>query len=437
MTTIEDLRAVLPNTAAVNKQGHLEIAGCDTVELTERFGTPLFVFCERTFIDRASSFRAAFDGAIIYYAAKAFLSKAICRLAEQQGLNLDVASGGELFTALSAGFPASRMVMHGNNKLDSELTTAVVAGIGRIAVDNLEDIDRIGGLARRQGRRQSVFLRVTPGVTADTHIHIRTGHLESKFGLPIMGGAARQAIVKANAHPDLELVGLHAHIGSNIFSPAPFQQTIEVLFGFLAELKADFGLEFPELNLGGGFGVPFVADDRPFDVKALGELVVSTARKAAEAHGVVIPKLSFEPGRWLISNAMVTLYSVGTIKHSSEDLIFVSVDGGMSDNIRPALYQARYAAILANKAAEDADLIVTLAGMHCESGDLLADAVSLPGSVKRGDLVAMPATGAYTYAMASNYNRKPRPAVVTVGDGEARLMIRRETYEDLVRLESQ
>lgn len=437
MTPAEELRAALPNTAEVDKQGHLVIGGCDTVALAERFGTPLFVFCEQTFTDRAGSIRASFAGATIYYAAKAFLSKAICRLAEREGLSLDVASGGELFTALNAGFPAARMILHGNNKLDSELNMAVEAGIGRIAVDNLEEIERIGSLARDAGRRQPVLMRVTPGVTADTHAHVRTGHHESKFGLPIQGGMAREAIIRANAHPDLELMGLHAHIGSNIFSPDPFQETIEVLFGFLAEIQAAFGLEFPELNLGGGFGVPVVAGDVPFDVKTLGDLVLATARKAAESNGVALPRLCFEPGRWLVSNAMVTLYSVGSIKKTAEDLTFVSVDGGMSDNIRPALYQARYGAILANKANEESEFFVTLAGMHCESGDLLAEGLELPSSVSRGDLIAMPATGAYAYSMASNYNRKPRPAVVTVRDGEARLMIRRETYEDLVRLEAE
>jgi diaminopimelate decarboxylase len=437
VTPAEELRAALPSTAEVDERGHLLIGGCDTVALAERFGTPLFVFCERTFADRAGAMREAFAGATIYYAAKAFLSKAICRLVEREGLSLDVASGGELFTALDAGFPAARMILHGNNKLDSELKMAVDAGIGRIAVDNLEEIERIGALAREAGRRQPVFLRVTPGVTADTHAHIQTGHHESKFGLPIKTGMAREAIVRANASPDLQVVGLHAHIGSNIFSPDPFQETIEVLFGFLAGIKGEFGLEYPELNLGGGFGVPFVAGDVPFDVKVLGELVLSTARKAAESNGVALPRLSFEPGRWLVGNTMVTLYSVGAIKQTSDDLTFVSVDGGMSDNIRPALYQARYGAIVANRANDEADFNVTLAGMHCESGDLLAEGVALPRSIARGDLIAMPATGAYAYSMSSNYNRKPRPAVVTVAEGEARLMIRRETYEDLVRLEAE
>ncbi len=356
---------------------------------------------------------------------------------EQEGLGLDVASGGEMFTALAAGFPAARMVMHGNNKLDSELHEAIDAGIGHIAVDNLEEIERIGDIARAAGRKQPVFLRVTPGVEADTHSHIQTGHHESKFGLPIQGGVAREAILRANASPDLELRGLHAHIGSNIFDAEPFQETIEVLFGFLAEIKAEFGLEFPELNLGGGFGVPFIAGDRLFDPMMLADLALSTAQKAAESNGVTLPQLCFEPGRWLISNAMLTLYSVGSIKETSEELTFVSVDGGMSDNIRPALYQARYSAILANKAEEVAGFPVTLAGMHCESGDVLIEGVLIPRSVIRGDIIAVPATGAYTYSMASNYNKKPRPAVVTVAEGRSRLMIRRETYEDLVRLEAE
>lgn len=435
MSATDDLRAALPNTTEVNRAGHLVIGGCDTVDLAAQYGTPLFVFCEQTFVDRASSIRASFGDATLYYAAKAFLSKAICKLVEESGLNLDVASGGELFTAMAAGFPPARMVLHGNNKSDQELAMAIRAGIGRIAVDNLEEIERIGTIAGTAGRRQQVYLRVTPGVTADTHAHIQTGHHESKFGLHIAGGAAREAILRANAHPGLELMGLHSHIGSNIFDARPFQEAIEVLIQFLAEIRDEFGLEFPELNLGGGFGVPFTAEDRPFDVKALGFLVVTTARQAAERLQLAVPRLCFEPGRWLIGNAMVTLYTVGSIKQQFDDLTFVSVDGGMSDNIRPALYQARYSAIIANKAKETADFPVTLAGMHCESGDLLAEGVALPRTVARGDLVAVPATGAYAYSMSSNYNRKPRPAVVTVTEGQSRVMIRRETFQDMLRLE--
>jgi diaminopimelate decarboxylase len=435
VSAFTDLLNALPDTARVTADGHLSIGGCDTVELARRFGTPLFVFCPQTFVNRTREAKEAFPGATIYYASKAFLSRAICHLVEQEGLSLDVASGGELHTVREAGFPPERMILHGNNKLNSELETAVEAGIGRIAVDNLEEIDRIAAIAGARGVEQSVVLRLTPGVRADTHIHIQTGHHESKFGLPIFGGVAAEAVEKTLAQQHLNLVGVHAHIGSNIFSPSPFQKTVELLFDFLAAMNFRLGLEVHEMNLGGGFGIPFAAGDQRFQVKVLGELVYLTARSAADKHGLRLPKLCFEPGRWLIGNSMVTLYEVGAIKRSSRDLTFVSVDGGMSDNIRPALYQARYSALLANKASEPATSKATLAGMHCESGDILAEAVPIPPSVQRGDIVAMPATGAYAYSMASNYNKKPRPAVVTVAEGSARLMIRRETFDDLLRLE--
>lgn len=433
---IQQLRHILPDTAATGGGGELVIGGCGATELAAVYGTPLFVFCEQTFVNRARAFRQAFPGATVYYAAKAFLSRAICRLAEREGLSIDVASGGELYTALAAGFPAERIILHGNNKQDPEIQAAVQAGAGRIAVDNLEDVDRIAAAAREFGRRQAVVIRLTPGVRADTHRHIQTGHHDSKFGLSIAGGAARRAICLAAHNPDLKLMGVHAHIGSNIFSPDPFQEMVEVLFGFLAELRREEGLELQELNLGGGFGVPCVAGDQPVDIHTLGKLVLGTAAAQAERYRLQLPRLCFEPGRWMIGNAMVTIYSVGSVKQASQDLTFVSVDGGMSDNIRPALYQAPYTAILANRRTGGGDMrAVTLAGVHCESGDVLAEGVELPATVRRGDLVAIPATGAYGYSMASNYNKKPRPAVVTAKDGRAELMIRRETFEDLLRLE--
>jgi diaminopimelate decarboxylase len=435
VSAFTELRNALPDSACVNSEGHLSIGGCDTVELAGRYGTPLFVFCRQTFVNRAREAKEAFPGATVYYAAKAFLSVAICKLVEQEGLNLDVASGGELHTAVAAKFPAERMIMHGNNKQDSELKTAIEAGIGRVAVDSLEEIERIAAIAHSAGVKQSVVLRLTPGVRPDTHVHIQTGHHESKFGLPIFGGVAAEAIERTMSHSDLHLAGIHAHIGSNIFSPQPFEKTVEILFEFLAGIHFKLGVEVGEINLGGGFGVPFVAGDQPFNVKILGELVLSAAKSEAEKHDLKLPKLCFEPGRWLVGNTMVTLYSVGAIKNAAKRLVFVSLDGGMSDNIRPALYQARYDALLANKLEEEATLEVTLAGMHCESGDVLAEDVALPESVRRGDIVAMPATGAYAYSMASNYNKKPRPAVVTVADGNSKLMIRRETYDDLIRLE--
>lgn len=434
MSTLAGLSNALPDTAS-QQGGHLTIGGCDTVELARRFGTPLFVFCQATFEARARQAREAFPGATVYYASKAFLSRAICRLVDTAGLNLDVASGGELHVALSAGFPPQRMILHGNNKQDLELQTAIDAGIGRIAVDSLEEIGRIAGIARRAGVRQAVLLRLTPGVTPDTHAHIQTGHHESKFGLPIFGGIAAQAITQTLEQDHLHLAGIHAHIGSNIFSAQPFQKTVEVLFEFLASINFRLGHQVEEINLGGGFGVALVAGDQRFDIEMLGELVMATARMQADKHDLALPRLCFEPGRWLVANSMVTLYSVGAIKQVSPRLTFVSVDGGMSDNLRPALYQARYDALLANKIDQEPGLDVTLAGMHCESGDVLAEGVRLPESVQRGDIAAMPATGAYCYSMSSNYNSKPRPAVVTVFEASAQLMIRRETFEDLTRLE--
>lgn len=436
MSTFAELKATLPDTAEV-VDGHLHVGGCDAVQLAAEYGTPLFVFCPQTLINRARSFKEGFPDATIYYAAKAFLTQALCRIVESEGLGLDVASGGELHVALAAGFPPERMVLHGNNKTDEEIEASVGAGVGRIAVDNLEEVDRVARAARAAGRRQAVFVRVTPGVEADTHRHIITGHHESKFGLSIASGAAEQAIKAALDHPDVDLAGIHCHIGSNIFSAEPFEDAIAILFDFLEDLHVRSDVLVRQVNLGGGFGIPSVTGDEPFDPRSLGATILRTARASARDHGLRLPELCFEPGRWLIGNSMVTLYSVGAVKHSMDDLVFVSVDGGMSDNIRPALYQASYEALLANKIDGGQTRAVTIAGMHCESGDLLAEGVQLPADIARADLVAMPATGAYTYSMASNYNKKPRPAVVTAAGGRSDLMVRRETHADLIRLEVQ
>lgn len=428
------LKDVLPITAGVNDGGHLEIGGYDTVDLVREFGTPLFVFCEETFRRRAQEFGKAFPDATIYYAGKAFLSIALCQIAAQESLGLDVASGGELHTAITAGFPAERMILHGNNKLDSDIATAVRAGVGRIAIDNLEEVERIGSAAANAGRRQAVILRVTPGVEAHTHQYIQTGQEDSKFGLPIMGGVAMDAATRAAAGEHLDLVGVHAHIGSNIFSYDPFAKTLEVLFEFLAGMKAILDVTLEEVNLGGGIGIPYVAGDYPAQLDLMGNLLRETAQREAARHSLPIPRLAFEPGRFLIGNSMVTLYTLGAIKEIPGIRTYVSVDGGMSDNIRPALYQARYAAILANRARQEPTRVVTIAGMHCESGDILIRDVALPASLERGDVIAVPATGAYGFGMASNYNMQPRPAIVLVRRGEAHVIVERETFEDLTRL---
>lgn len=429
------LKDVLPVTATVNEQGHLVIGGCDATELVVEFGTPLFVFCEETFRTRAREFKDAFPEAKIYYAGKAFLSVGICQIAEWEGLSIDVASGGELHTAIAAGFPADRLMLHGNNKQDDDILRAVEVGIGRIALDNLDEIGRVAAAASEFGVRQKVVLRVTPGVEAHTHHYIQTGQEDSKFGLSIEGGQAAEGVALALAQETLELVGLHSHIGSNIFSYDPFGKTIEVIFEFLARIKTEMGVELPEVNLGGGVGIPYVAGDYPLRLDLFAELVLETAKQQAALHGLALPALSFEPGRFLIGNAMVTLYTVGAIKEIPGVRTYVSVDGGMSDNIRPALYQARYAAFLANKARHEPTEAMTVAGMHCESGDVLMRDIGLPSTIERGDILAVPATGAYGYSMASNYNRQPRPAVVKVNDGEARLLVRRETFDDLIALD--
>jgi diaminopimelate decarboxylase len=430
------LKDVLPVSARVNDNDHLEIGGIDAQELATNFGTPLFVFCEETFRQRATSFKDAFPGSRVYYASKAFLCTALCKLAEEEGLCLDVASGGELHVALSAGFPPSRMILHGNNKEDADILRAVDVGLDRIAVDNLEDVDRIEAAAADLDKTQKVFLRVTPGVEAHTHHYIQTGQEDSKFGLSIEGGQALAGIKAMVDAPHLEVTGIHAHIGSNIFSYDPFGKTIEILFEFLATLKGELGIELEEVNLGGGVGIPYVAGDFPAKLDLLSKMINETAQNEAARYGITPPALSFEPGRFLIGNAMVTLYTVGTIKEIPGLRTYVAVDGGMSDNIRPALYQASYSAIVANKARHDPSRLVSIAGMHCESGDVIIRDIALPESIQRGDILAVPATGAYGYSMASNYNKQLRPAVVMVRSGTARTIVRRESFDDLLRLDA-
>jgi diaminopimelate decarboxylase len=425
----------LPVTARVNDAGHLEVGGLDAAELATEFGTPLFVFCEETFRRRVQEFKQAFPESTIYYASKAFLCTALVQLAERAGLGLDVASGGELHVALAAGFPPERMILHGNNKEDADILRAVEAGVGRIAIDNIEEVGRVAAAAAEAGKRQAVVVRVTPGVEAHTHSYIQTGQEDSKFGLSVEGGLAREAVALAADRGSLDLVGIHAHIGSNIFSYDPFAKTIEVLFEFLAGIEAGLGVSLHECNLGGGIGIPYVAGDYPARLDLLASLVKETVEREATRHGIPVPDLSFEPGRFLVGNAMVTLYTVGVVKEIPGLRTFVSVDGGMSDNIRPALYQAGYAAVLANKARHETARVVTIAGMHCESGDIMIRDIPLPESVTRGDVLAVPATGAYGYSMASNYNKQPRPAVVMVSDGQARVIVRRESFDDLLRLD--
>ena len=427
-----NLKDVLPATARLSSDGHLEVGGADTVALANEFGTPLFVMCEQTFRDRARAYRAAYPDADVYFAGKAFLCVAMARMVAEEGLGLDVASGGELFTALRAEFPPERIMFHGNNKSDAELRMGLEAGVGRIAADSMEELERIDAIANSLGTRGRVMLRVTPGVEAHTHEYIQTGQEDSKFGMSVEGGVALDAAKRAADLPNIEVAGFHAHIGSNITGVEAFLRTVEILAEFCATVRDQTGIAPAELNLGGGLGIAYTRGDFPARVETFATEVRAKVDEEMARYGLPVPRLAVEPGRWLIANAMVTLYRVGVIKDIPGIRTYVAVDGGMSDNIRPALYGARYEALLANKADVPADKLVTIAGAHCEQGDIVIRDVALPSSVRRGDLIAVPATGAYGYSMASNYNRFTRPAVIAVKDGAARVLVRRESYEDLV-----
>jgi diaminopimelate decarboxylase len=430
------LKDVLPATARMRDDGHLEVGGVDLVELAEEFGTPAFVFCEETFRRQARLYREAFPAPDrVYFAAKAFTSIVAFRMAADAGLGVDVASGGELYAALQAGVPTTDIIVHGNNKSDAELEMAVASGVARIAVDSLDELERLARIAASAGVRQPIVFRVTPGVEAHTHEYIQTGQEDTKFGISISSGGALEAAKRSADLPSVELVGAHAHIGSQIFGPEAFGKLVEIMFEFLAEVRSATGQTLGELNLGGGLGIAYTKEEAPADVAAHARFVRDAVAREAARYDMAVPALSVEPGRSIVGNSMLTLYQVGVVKELPGIRTYVSVGGGMSDNIRPMLYGAKYSALLANKANEASDKVVTVAGSHCESGDILMRDVALPSSVARGDLLAILATGAYGYSMASNYNKMPRPPVVAVGGGAARAIIRRETYEDLIRLD--
>jgi diaminopimelate decarboxylase len=431
------LKDVLPVTARLRDDGHLEVGGCDLVDLAAEHGTPVYVFCEETFRSRARAYRKAYaaPGDRVYYAAKAFTALAAFRMAFDEGLGIDVCTGGELHAALAADVPPGDLILHGNNKSDAELETAVAAGVGRVAVDSLDELERLARVAGSAGVAQRIVLRATPGVEAHTHEFIQTGQEDTKFGLSIESGAALEAAKRTMDLPSIELVGVHAHIGSQIVGPEAFGRLVEIMCEFVADVRSATGAELRELNLGGGLAIAYTKEEMPADVAMHAGFVREAVAREADRHGFSPPSLSVEPGRWIVGNAMLTVYSVGVVKDLPGIRTYVSVDGGMSDNIRPMLYGARYSAVIANKANEASDKVVTVAGSHCESGDVLIRDVALPASVVRGDLLAIPATGAYGYAMASNYNKMPRPPVVLVKDGRSEVIVRRETYDDLIRLD--
>ena len=413
--------AVYPIGSRVNERGHLEVGGCDVVELAAEFGTPAYIYAEDDMRRRANAYLDAFRSRTgdfeVIYASKALPLAAVYRLFAEQGLSVDVASGGELHAALRAGVDPARIYMHGNNKTADEIRFAARSGVGHLIVDSFDEIERCESVL---GEPQDVLIRVTPGIKPSTHDFVQTGQLDSKFGFGLEDGLAAQAVEQVLSSPKLNLVGLHAHIGSQIFELAPYTLAIRAL----GELAGDW---CRLLNVGGGLGIAYTSDDQPpsidtyVDVKVRGVAEVFRER----------PRLLIEPGRSLVGNAGLTAYTVGTMKEIPGLRTYIAVDGGMSDNLRPMLYGARYEALIANRAAAPPDTPATIAGMHCESGDILVRDAML-AEPRVGDVLVTPATGAYGYAMASNYNGVPRPPVIFCSGGDARLVVRRETYEDLV-----
>ncbi|WBC12023.1 diaminopimelate decarboxylase [Micromonospora sp. CA-248089] len=424
-----------PRNVARGPGGALTVAGLDVRDLAAEYGTPAYVLDEDDLRERCREFRAAFPDADVYYAGKAFLCRAVVRMIAEEGMFLDVCTGGELATALSAGMPPERIGFHGNNKSVAELTRAVDAGVGRIIVDSFTEIDRLSELARERGVRPKVLVRVTVGVEAHTHEFIATAHEDQKFGFSLAGGAAAAAAFKILDEDVLELRGLHSHIGSQIFDASGFEVSARRVLALQSQIRDARGVELPELDLGGGFGIAYTTQDDPASPHDLAKRLRKIVDGECAAENLAVPHLSVEPGRAIVGPAVFTLYGVGTVKDVDGLRTYVSVDGGMSDNIRTALYDASYSATLANRTSTAQPMLARVVGKHCESGDIVVKDEFLPADVQPGDLVAVPGTGAYCRSMASNYNHVPRPPVVAVREGRARLIVRRETEDDLLALD--
>ncbi|MGP4031251.1 diaminopimelate decarboxylase [Pseudarthrobacter sp. 1C304] len=443
---------------ARNDAGELAIDGIPVSELQRQFGTPLFVMSENDFRARARAFSDAFNDAFadicggvdVYYAGKSFLCTAVVRWVEEEGLRLDTASGGELAVAARAGIPGADVALHGNNKSDGEIHRALDLQLGRIVVDSLVELERVARIAEARGETARVMLRLTPGVHAHTHEFIATAHEDQKFGLSMAGdsteqaglSAAEEAVAAASAYPSIELLGLHCHIGSQIFEPDGFALAAEKLLDFLAAMQAKYSIVLPELDLGGGYGIAYTPVDTPRPPAEIAQAMAAVVRTKCAELGITAPRISIEPGRAIVGSSTFTLYEVGTLKTVRVDAPgdgnvtyprrYVSVDGGMSDNARPVLYDADYSAILASRTSDAAPQLSRVVGKHCESGDIVVRDVYLPEDVAAGDLLAVPGTGAYCWALSSNYNYLARPGVVAVRDGSARLIVRGETEEDLL-----
>lgn len=438
-------KSIWPVSAALHeKSGELALGGLSISELMAEHGTPVFILDENDFRSRATKFRNAMEkffgaNADVYYASKAFTSVATCKWLAEDGLNIDVCTGGELAVALAAKFPANRIELHGNNKSLAEIEEAITVGVRYIVADSLIELDRINSIAGHLGKKQAVLIRLTPGITAHTHESIATAHEDVKFGFSIASGAAMLAAVTAINAENISLEGVHCHIGSQIFDDAGFILAIERLVKFISDVKKTHNVELHHLDFGGGFGIAYIESDDPMDVEQVLEKIHDALVASCKKYEISMPSIAIEPGRAIAGPSMVTLYQVGTVKdvvlEDGKTRTYISVDGGMSDNIRPSLYGAEYSALLANRTSSAPLVTSRLVGKHCESGDIIIRDIALPSDIVPGDVLAIPATGAYGRSMASNYNHILRPPVIAVRDGKSKTIIRREKISDLLALE--
>ncbi|NLX61968.1 MAG: diaminopimelate decarboxylase [Tissierellia bacterium] len=418
--------------------GNFIFAGCDTVELAKKYGTPLYVISEDFIIERCREIREDFlekySNTMAVYASKAFLTKEMARIIKREGLGMDVVSGGELYTAMEVDFAMDKIVFHGNNKSIDEIEMAVKNGVGRIVVDNIRELDLIESIASKYQKRVGIQFRICPGVDVHTHKYIQTGQLDSKFGIPLADNTIKKAVKKALDCKYIKLLGFHFHIGSQIHENHGYSLAVRKVVSLIKELKDEYGFITRELNTGGGYAIGYKDEEDRKNLSYYTDAIMNTLEQECSKHNLHRPLVIIEPGRWIVGEAGITLYTIGAIKEIPGIRTYVSVDGGMTDNPRPSLYEAKYEAFVANKYEEKAVKKVTVAGKCCESGDILIRDLKVP-QIEPGDILAVLATGAYNYSMASNYNRIPRPAVVMISKGKDRLIVRRESYEDLLRNE--
>lgn len=420
----------------VNESCHLTIGGCDTVELADKYGTPLYVMDEKVIRDTCKAYKSSFEkfyggNGLPCYASKALNCMELCRIMKDEGMGLDVVSGGEMYTALKSGFPAEKIHFHGNNKTTEELNMAIDNGIGKIVVDNLTELDKLQKLAQQKQKVVNISMRIKPGVDAHTHDFIKTGQIDSKFGFALETGEAMQAVKEAIELNNVNLTELHCHIGSQIFDIDPFVTAAEVMMDFIGKIKDETGHIIKELNLGGGFGIKYTDKDNPTAYASYMEAVSNTVKSKAEFYQIPVPYIFIEPGRSIVGESGITLYKIGAVKNIPGVRTYVSIDGGMCDNIRYALYKSDYTVVNASKANMKSESKITVAGKCCESGDLIQEN-TLVADPQPDDTLAVLSTGAYNYSMSSNYNRIPKPAIVMIRDGKPRIVVKRESYDDLI-----